>query len=111
MLGKKGAVAELEESRQGAEQTQELHKVCKGSTNACVLVSLESAVCMPSLMNFYLYQPERRSKTHLSVCLFYMKAIESSPLTGAACVTRHVRVMSVCVYLYDSGIQFSFAAG
>lgn len=100
----KGAVAELEESRQGAEQTQELRKVHRGALNACVFVSLEHVVCAPSLLNFHLYQPERRNGTRLSVCLFYMKAVGSSPLAGAACVTSHVSVMSVCVYLYDSGI-------
>lgn len=50
--------------------------------NACVLMNLESALCVPSLVNFYLYQPERRKGSQLSVSVFYMSVVEGSPWLG-----------------------------
>lgn len=37
--------------------------ILEGSMNVCVLVNLESVVCMPSLVDFYLYQSKRRKGT------------------------------------------------
>lgn len=41
-----------------------------GSMNVNVLVNLESAVCLSALVNFCLYQPERRKGSQLSVSVF-----------------------------------------
>lgn len=50
--------------------------------NVYVPVNLERPVCVPSLVNFYLYQPERRKGSWLSVSVFYMSVVEGSPWLG-----------------------------
>lgn len=50
--------------------------VLKGSTNMCVLVNLESGLCVPALVNFYCYQPKRRKGT----CLFIYKVLLKATL-------------------------------
>lgn len=36
----------------------------------CVLVNIERTLCVSSLVNFYLYQPERSKGTQLLVSMF-----------------------------------------
>lgn len=40
--------------------------VLKESRNMCVMVNTESVVCVPALVNFCLYQLERRKGTWMS---------------------------------------------
>lgn len=70
-LGKRARDPVLPEgqgSRQQCWVDRGAMQVLQGSVNVCVLVNLESAVCVP-LVNFYLYQPEKRKGTRLSVSM------------------------------------------
>lgn len=45
------------------------------SVNRCGLVNLESAECVPELVNFCLYQPKRRRGTQLSMSMACMSVV------------------------------------
>lgn len=49
--------------------------VLLGFVNVCVLVTLESVVCVPSLANCSLNQLKSRMETWLSVLMFYVSPI------------------------------------
>lgn len=60
-------------------------ELLQGSVNVCVLVNLESAVCV-LLVNFY--QRERRKGIQLSVSMLYVSPVymsKADPVWGSLC--------------------------
>lgn len=48
--------------------------VLRGSVNVCMLVNLESIMCVPSLVNLSPEQPERRKGTYLLIVVLYLSS-------------------------------------
>lgn len=74
--------------------------VLKGSLNLCVLVNLQSPLCVPSLVNLHLYQLK---KSCLCLCVTWVLcvgAIEGSPWLGQP-VWPVISVSCLCLCLWD----------
>lgn len=48
--------------------------VLRGSVNVCMLVNLESIMCVPSIVNLSPEQPERRKGTYLPIVVLYLSS-------------------------------------
>lgn len=77
----------------------------RAGTSVHVLVNLRSVTCVPSLMTFYLYQPERRRGLgFLQSCFMWVlkaRPVEGSALPVAACVASRV-AFCVCLHACTS---------
>lgn len=74
-------------------------ELLQGSVNVCVLVNLESAVCV-LLVNFYLYQPERRKGIQLSVSMLYVSPVymlKADLVWGILCDRLTVFCLCLCL--------------
>lgn len=70
-----------------------------------VFVHLESVMCVPSLVNFDLYQPKRRKGTCLSVlCESYIYVLLKAVPCGILCSQLHQCPLCVCVCVFVSGM-------
>lgn len=59
------------ESWQGCWVNRGAVLTLEGSANVHVVMNLECCTCMHSILNFYFYQTERRSRSQLSVPMFF----------------------------------------
>ena len=89
--------------------------VHEGSVAMCVLVNIESVVCVPAQVTSCLCQPKRRRKGRGCLCLCFMGvlhvgAVDSSASSLAVCVTGCVSVLClrVCISGMRAQLRYTF---